>query len=958
MKLTARVKLTLLGGFQAQLGADAPLALPTRKTQALLAYLALPLGQAHSRDKLATLLWGDMPDAQARGNLRHALSRIRKALPAGARHGLILDGPTVALDPSVVDVDVAQFERLVADGQPPALEQIGGLYRGDLLAGLALTERPFEEWLTSERERLHELAIQALGRLLTHQQRAGAAEPAVQTGLRLLALDPLQEPVHRTLMRLYARLGRREAALRQYQLCVDALKRELSTSPEAETNQLYQEILRSRSSRPDRATVAGPAGGDPASGPTADLLSAAVAALPEAPSPTNLPAPTSELIGRAAALAEVTELLGVHRLVTLIGAGGIGKTRLGLEVARRLLPDFADGVWVAELAPLSDPGLVPVTVAVALGVTLLAGAESPERVAAALGAKRVLLLLDNCEHVIEAAARMAEALLRANPYARVLATSREPLRAPGEYVYRVLSLEVPAEGTEDREDLLDAAAVKLFVARARAVELRFSPDARTAAITGAVCRRLDGIPLAIELAAARTATLGLEELAARLDDRFRLLTGGHRTALPRHQTLRATLDWSYELLPALERTVLHRLAIFAGGFTLEAASAVATTADLDAPAVVDSVTNLAAKSLVVVEMGGAVTRYRLLETTRAYALEKLTASGELAEVGRRHAEYYRDLFERAETELETRTTVEWLAAYGKQIDDVRAALDWAFSSSRDIAVGVALTIAAVPLWTHLSLMDECRRGVEQALASLGPAASRDQRREMQLLAALGAALLFTKGAVLATRSAFAGALEIADRLDDTDYRLRALWGLWVDRMNSGDVRQAMALAETFSRAAANSTDPLASPVGDRMTGFALLFLSRHMRSWRRSTAASPKASALPISGPRRRCSTASDSRGLGEFRNAIEQPVILIDGVLISGAQPGLAPTSNNAGTLASLAGAERRPPAPRESLSEPEKRAVIEALQRTPGNKSHAAVGLGLSRTRLHAPPGFGLDG
>ena len=299
MKLTARVKLTLLGGFQAQLGADAPLALPTRKTQALLAYLALPLGQAHPRDKLATLLWGDMPDAQARGNLRHALSRIRKTLPAGARPGLILDGPTVALDPSVVDVDVAQFERLVADGQPAALEQIASLYRGDLLAGLALAERPFEEWLTSERERLHELAMQGLGRLLTHQQRAGAAEPAVQTGLRLLALDPLQEPVHRALMRLYARLGRREAALRQYQLCVDALKRELSTSPEAETNQLYQEILRSRSSRPDRATVAGPVGGDPAPGPAADLLSAAVAALPEAPSPTNLPAPTSELIGRA-----------------------------------------------------------------------------------------------------------------------------------------------------------------------------------------------------------------------------------------------------------------------------------------------------------------------------------------------------------------------------------------------------------------------------------------------------------------------------------------------------------------------------------------------------------------------------------------------------------------------------------------------------------------------------------
>ncbi len=252
MKSPARLRLTLLGGFHAQLEAGAALVLPTRKAQALLAYLALPLGQAHPREKLATLLWGDMQEAQARGNLRHALSRIRKALPRIAPPGILLDGPSVALDPSTVDVDVARFEQLVADGRPVALEQVAGVYRGDLLAGLALAERPFEEWLTSERERLHELAIQALGRLFTHQQEAGAAEPAVQTGLRLLALDPLQEPVHRAIMRLYARLGRREAALRQYQLCVDALKRELDAPPEAETSQLFQEIHRSRAhpSRP------------------------------------------------------------------------------------------------------------------------------------------------------------------------------------------------------------------------------------------------------------------------------------------------------------------------------------------------------------------------------------------------------------------------------------------------------------------------------------------------------------------------------------------------------------------------------------------------------------------------------------------------------------------------------------------------------------------------------------
>jgi predicted ATPase/DNA-binding SARP family transcriptional activator len=829
LKVAARVKLTLLGGFQAQLDAGAALVLPTRKTQALLAYLALPLGQAHPREKLAALLWGDMQDAQARGNLRHALSRIRKILPRTA----VVDGPSVALDPSVVDVDVARFERLIADGSPAALEEVVGLYRGDLLTDLSLTEAPFEEWLTFERERLHELALEGLSRLLTHQQTAGAAEPALQTGLRLLALDPLQEPVHRAVMRLYVRLGRREAALRQYQLCVNALKRELSTSPEAETTQLYQEILRARSARPDRAVAAGPPREGPAPGPIADLLSAAAAALPEAPPPTNLPAPTSKLIGRATALAEVAELLGRHRLVTLIGAGGIGKTRLGLEVARQLLLAFADGVWIAELAPLADPGLVPVTVAVALGLALPAGAESPERVAAALGAKRLLLVLDNCEHVIEATARLAEALLRTNPHARVMATSREPLRAPGEYVYRVLPLQVPAEGTEDREDPLEAAAVQLFVARAQAMDLRFALNARTAAITGAVCRRLDGIPLAIELAAARTTTLGVDGLAARLDDRFRLLTGGHRTALPRHQTLRATLDWSYELLPAIERTVLHRLAVFAGGFTLEAASAVATADHLGEPEVVDGITNLVAKSLVSVDLEGTVTRYRLLETTRAYALEKLAEGGERDQVARRHAEYYRDLFERAETERETRPTAEPPAAYGRQIDNARAALDWAFSPSGDAAIGVTLTVATVPLWTHLSLMTECCARVERAIASLGPRVPSDARRDMRLFLALGTALLHTRrlGSPEMT-AALAKALELAESLDDTEYRLRALYELYVYRIITSDYRGALALAERFVEVAARTADPTDALIGGRLIGTVLHVLGDQPGAWR------------------------------------------------------------------------------------------------------------------------------
>src|SRR6202030_3077230 len=271
---------------------------------------------------------------------------------------------------------------------------------------------------------------------------------------------------------------------------------------------------------------------------------------------TNLPEPVSELIGRDVELNEILDLSASHRLVTLSGAGGIGKTRLGFEVARHLLRRFADGVWAIELAPLSDPELVPVTVASALGLELTSGMASPLSVANALRSKQLMLVLDNCEHVIDAAASMAEALLRANPAARVIATSREPLRAEGEWVYPVPPLAVPAGGSPDGKDPLRYGAVRLFVERARAAAPHFSPDARVAAAIAEICRRLDGIPLAIELAAARVAALGIEGVAARLNNRFRLLAGGHRTAMPRHQTLRATLDSRYEVPAEHQRVVV------------------------------------------------------------------------------------------------------------------------------------------------------------------------------------------------------------------------------------------------------------------------------------------------------------------------------------------------------------------------------------------------------------------
>jgi predicted ATPase/DNA-binding winged helix-turn-helix (wHTH) protein len=539
---------------------------------------------------------------------------------------------------------------------------------------------------------------------------------------------------------------------------------------------------------------------------------------------TNLPEPVSELIGRDGELQAILSLAAVHRLVTLTGAGGIGKTRLARETARELLPEFADGVWVAELAPLSDPNHVPATVAEAVGLELAAGAVSADRVANALGAKQLLLVLDNCEHVIDAAARMAEALLRTNPAARIIATSQEPLRAEGEWIYLVPPLEVPTAGAENGDDILQYSAIRLFVARACAAEPHFSPDRHGASAIAAICRRLDGIPLAIELAAARAAALGIEELASRLDDRFQLLTGGRRTALPRHQTLRATLDWSYELLSEIERGVLRRLAIFPGCFELEAASAVVANTDITRSDVVDGVANLVTRSLVSADVDDTVARYRMLDTTRAYALEKLSESDEYLTVARRHAEYYRDCFEHAAVEWETRPTAEWLADYGHQTEDVRVALDWAFSPSGDPSIGVALTAAAIPLWMHLSLMEECRGGVQRALCTLGPGSSADTRREMQLYAALAASLMYTRGAVPEISAAWTKVLGIAETLHAAEFQLRALWGLWSYHISSGQYSVALRLAQRFCTLAENTSEPADQLIGDRLIGVSQHYL--------------------------------------------------------------------------------------------------------------------------------------
>jgi predicted ATPase/DNA-binding winged helix-turn-helix (wHTH) protein len=539
---------------------------------------------------------------------------------------------------------------------------------------------------------------------------------------------------------------------------------------------------------------------------------------------TNLPERMSELIGRDELVNELMALTSQYRLVTLTGPGGVGKTRLAIEVARHLQPQFREGVWVAQLGPLCDADLLPAVVASALGLTPAGGTGAIERVCAAVGSKQALLVLDNCEHVVDAATRMAEGLLGAGCSVRIIATSQVPLDAEGEYVCRVPPLDVPAETAADVSYATQSGAVRLFVARARESAPRFLLDDRLAAKVAGICRRLDGIPLAIELAAKRTGALGIDELAARLEDRFGLLTGGKRTALPRQQTLRATLDWSHELLAESERVVLRRLAVFAGAFSLSSAIAVASGDDFSESDVVDCVGSLVTKSLVEPDTPELHAGYRLLQTTRDYAFEKLVASGEFALCARRHAEHYNTEFQRAEAEWETELTQDWLARYSPCIANVRAALDWAFSEVGDAQTGVALTVAAVPLWLQLALIDECLGRVECALRAVASGVVAGERRVMQLHAAHGWSLMYTTGTARETGAAWSAALDLARRLDNADYEMRALWGLWAGHMNNGEFQAALTLAQRFGLVASNSADAADLLVGERMLGAALHFL--------------------------------------------------------------------------------------------------------------------------------------
>jgi predicted ATPase/DNA-binding winged helix-turn-helix (wHTH) protein len=526
---------------------------------------------------------------------------------------------------------------------------------------------------------------------------------------------------------------------------------------------------------------------------------------------SNIPEAAHDLIGRAIEMRKLMDLSSAYRAITLTGPGGIGKTVLALEVARRLLPGFGGNCWFVDLSSIADPNLVASAVATTLGLRLGGDARSPEAVARAIGRTRLLLVIDNCEHVVDAASSLAETIINFCPLVSILTTSREILRFRGEHVFRVPSLETPPGANEDATIIPHYSAAQLFIARTRALHSDFSPDDISLFLIASICNHLDGIPLAIEFASACAATIGLPEIVARLDDRFGLLTAGQRTAPPRQRTLVATLEWSYQLLPERERRLLRHLAVFRGGFTIDAAIAVAG-GDIGSADMVAGIGNLVRKSLVATE-GSVVNRWRLLETTRVYARRELDAHGETQEALKRHALYFQGL---ATQPMGFESTV---LQQSREIDNVRAALEWAFSPDGDAAIGVSLTAVYASVWLHLSLLPEARSRTERALASVDQQTSQQIRMKLQI--ALGLALIFTMGPVTSIRPAITFALKVARELGDTDTELRALWALWILDTGVGETDAGKATAEKFRELAVRIGEQAILAFSNRLLGYTL-----------------------------------------------------------------------------------------------------------------------------------------
>ncbi len=799
------VRIWLLGGFRVSVGSRIVEGSRWRlkKAVSLVKLLALTRGHALHREQIMDVFWPDLDKKSAANNLRRVLHFARRALEPDAVNTapryLLLQGDMLALCPDgQLWVDVEAFESAAVNArrsrEPAAYRAAVELYAGELLPG----DR-YEEWTEERRWDLRARYVALLVELAgLHEEREDYG-PAIETLRRVVSEEPAREEAHLGLMRLYAMNGQRQQALLQYQRLKEALATELEKEPDVGNQRLYEEILTGRFPQA-----------------RSNLDRRAAKTLRGAAGKHNLPNSPSSFVGREQEMVEIKCSLAMTQLLTLTGAGGSGKTRLALEVARDFVGAYPDGVWLVELAPLSDGELVPQVAAEVLGVRERPDLSLSETLSNHLRSRRTLLILDNCEHLIGACARLTHMLLGACPKLKVLATSREALGVPGEAVWPVLPLTVPEDSSSTPERLAGYEAVRLFLERARSKLPAFELTSANSRAIVEVCRKLDGIPLAIELAAARVTALAVGQVAARLADSLRLLTGGERTAEPRHRTMRATLEWSYDLLGGPERKLFGRLSVFAGGWTLEAVEAIGEGGEIAHGEVLDLLSKLIDKSLVVAEGGPEDTlRYRMLEPVRQYGRLRLKNNGEAERVRQRHAEYYLAFVERAEPELSRSRQRLWLERLEEEHDNLRAALSWFLERTPEPngpALGLRMAAALWRFWSLRGHKTEGRGWLEKGLS--GSDASPAVRAKA--LSGLGWITLFQGDYDIAITS-LEESLALFEELNDKSGAAVSFTHLGYAALHRGDIGKVGSLRQKAEKLRQELEDPEA-------TAYLLLFL--------------------------------------------------------------------------------------------------------------------------------------
>jgi predicted ATPase/DNA-binding SARP family transcriptional activator len=739
--------ITLFGPMQVRVQGLLLPPLRSRKALWVLALLTLRHDRPVQREWLAATLWPDLDQSQAFANLRPVLSELRRALGEQGARLHSPDRQTLLLELADAAVDVLRFDAAITSGSLADLERAVGLYGGSLLEGCN------EEWVPQERAVREQNCLQALQKLGEAALIAGNYEAAVGYYQRAASLDPWLDSARRGWMEALVKSGDRNAAMQVYREFLNVLSSDPTAVPDEQTTAFYRR-LRAEA----RQQVSAPV-----------VVTAEVAAIPRVTG--YLPHSLTDLVGREDERIEIAARLRQSRLVTLTGFGGIGKTRLAIAVASESVREYADGVWLVALEALSEGRLVAAQIASVLGLREEPGRTALQSVTEYLRTKRLLLVLDNCEHLLEASAHIIAHLLRECAGVRILATSREALGIPGERVWAVPSLAVPDPAhlpqgpTTLLRVLMGYESVQLFVERAQAVQKTFALTSGNAQAVAQVCSYLEGIPLAIELASARVKAMTVEQIAARLDNELGLLTGGSRTSMSRQQTLRATLDWSYALLREPERQLLRRLSVFVGGWRLEAAEAVCAGEGIASSRVLDLLLSLVDKSLVVfgAEQDGDG-RYHLLEMVRQYATESLQASGEADQVKTRHQEWCLNFAELAEQSLKTGEQAVWLSRLESEHGNLRVALDRGRPAEQALEARLRLAGALRWFWNVRGFYSEGREYLNRVLQEEG-AQSRTAARAKALFGA--GILAYSQSDYVVARSLYQESLGICKELNDS-----------------------------------------------------------------------------------------------------------------------------------------------------------------------------------------------